>query len=253
MKKLALLFVAISAWSCTGDVGFANSDSGFESGAPGNTGRGGSLARFTIIDDFLYTVNGNDLKFFQLNGAETLPKGSITLNAFAETIFPFRNHLLIGTRTGMHIYGLENPENPNYVSQYQHFASCDPVVAQGNHAYVTLRNGTPCMWGQNQLDILDISSFSNPIHRNSVQMQNPQGLAADGDKLYVCEGQNGMAIFDITDPEFPQLEDYKTDVKPFDVIAFGNKLILTGENGISQYATNETDQLQLLSTIQLGE
>ncbi|MGR3809118.1 LVIVD repeat-containing protein [Jiulongibacter sp. NS-SX5] len=249
MKRIfsLILGVCVTLSSCTGDANFSQSDAG------GGSGRGGSLARFTIIGEHLYTVNGNNLKTFSIANQNTRLKSVVSLNAFAETIFPFKDHLLIGTRTGMHIYGLQDEDNPNFVSQYQHFASCDPVVAQGNYAFVTLRNGTPCMWGQNQLDILDISNFNIPVIKNSVQMVNPQGLSANGSRLYVCEGNNGLAIFDIQEPEQPVLEKYLNEVKPFDVIAYGNQVLLTGEDGISQYAVNQNDELQLLSTIKIGE
>ena len=37
--------------------------------------------------------------------------------------------------------------------------SCDPVVVQGDYAFVTLRGGTECQGFSNQLDIIDISTL----------------------------------------------------------------------------------------------
>jgi hypothetical protein len=249
MKKiLAFLGIVSLFFGCSSDVSFSNDFSG------GGSGRGGSLARFTIVGNHLYVVNQNKLNTFDLGiGTKVSLTSTNEINAFAETIFPFKNHLLLGTRTGMFIYGLSSPANPNYISQYSHFASCDPVVAQGDHAYVTLRNGTPCFQGQNQLDVLDISNFSNPRLVNTTQMINPQGLSVEAEKLFICEGSNGFNLFELTDPSKPILVKKYSNVNAFDVIAIKEKLIITGDNGISQYHLDSNNELQLQSKISIGD
>ena len=62
----------------------------------------------------------------------------------------------------MHIYSITEPESPNFVSTYQHVVSCDPVVVDDEYAYVTLRTGTTCAGWQNQLEVIDIQTLSNP-------------------------------------------------------------------------------------------
>jgi hypothetical protein len=230
-------------WGCAGEK--SAFDGGFSGG---NTGQGGSLARFTIVNNYLYTVDKNTLKAFKINDTKNPILSSITkINAFAETIFPFKNHLLIGTRTGMFIYNLENPEIPRYLSNYTHFASCDPVVAEGNYAYVTLRNGTPCMRGQNQLDILDISNLSQPTLVKSYQMTNPHGLGTNKNVLFLCEGDNGLKVFDKSDPlNIKELQNLK-DIKSLDVIPLTDRLIVTGRDGINQYEYNQKGEMKLLS------
>ena len=59
----------------------------------------------------------------------------------------------------MYIFNVASPENPQFVSVYSHVVSCDPVVAEGNYAYVTLRSGTNCNRGLNVLDVVDIKDF----------------------------------------------------------------------------------------------
>lgn len=243
MKYLYILIVISVSFAC---------ESNLSSAEPigGGSGRGGSLARFTIVKDNLYVVDNSNLKVFNI----TDPKDPVFVNnspidAFAETIFPFGEHLLIGTRTGMFVYSIAQPNKPTYVSQYSHFASCDPVVAEGDFAYVTLRNGTPCMWGQNQLDILDISNLSNPQLVNSVQMSNPHGLGIGGDILFVTEGNAGFKIFDRTNPAEPELINFIDNIPAFDVIPLNNTLILTGNDGIYQFAYDQEGNLDQLSKI----
>jgi hypothetical protein len=242
MKHIYLILIAALSLNCESNL---NSEP-----ISGGSGRGGSLARFTIVKNNLYVVDNSNLKVFNI----TNPKDPVFVNnspidAFAETIFPFGENLLIGTRTGMYVYNISQPNKPTYVSQYSHFASCDPVVAEGDFAYVTLRNGTPCMRGQNQLDILNISNLSNPRLVNSVQLLNPHGLGVNGNILFVTEGDAGFRIFDRSDPANPELIKFVSNIPAFDVIPLANTLILTGTDGIYQFAYDQQGNIDQLSKI----
>lgn len=244
MKKLfSVLSLILLLMSC--ESNFSANDS-----APGGSGRGGSLARFAVVKNHLYVVDNNNLKVFDVNNPlDPTFLNSTQIDAFAETIFPFGESLLIGTRTGMYIYNINQPANPTFVSVYSHFTSCDPVVAEGDFAYVTLRNGTPCMWGQNQLDILNISNLSNPRFLNSVPMINPHGLGVNGNVLFVTEGDEGLRVFDRTDPTEPQLLKFMTNVPAFDVIPLDETVIVTGKDGVYQFAYTQQGDLEQLSKI----
>ncbi len=246
MKNLKYLYLVFSAIiiSCKGD------SSGFASSVSPNLGSGigGSLARFTISKNHLYIVDSRSLKVFNISdAANPIDLGKTTINAFAETIFPFKDNLLVGTRTGMYIFNLNQPEKPTQIGVFQHFASCDPVVAEGNYAYVTLRNGTPCQRGQNQLDVLDISQLTNPRLVKSVPMINPHGLGLRDNILFVCEGDNGLKVFDRTNPVEIKQTQFLKDVKSIDVIPLQNRLIVTGKDGIYQYDFNAKSEMNLLS------
>ena len=78
-----------------------------------------------------------------------------------ETIFQYKNNLFIGSQTGMYIYDLSDPAVPEQLSVFNHLRSCDPVVVDDDYAYVTLRSGTFCMNGNNQLDVGNIVSASS--------------------------------------------------------------------------------------------
>lgn len=249
MKFHLFIFILLSAlvFSCKGDASSSDISPNIGSGT------GGSLARFTISKNHLYTVDSHSLKVFNINDA-TNPNyiGKVSINAFAETIFPFKNNLLVGTRTGMYIFNLSQPEKPIQEGVFQHFASCDPVVAEGNYAYVTLRNGTPCQRGQNQLDILDISQLNNPRLVKSIQMLNPHGLGVRENVLFVCEGDNGLKVFDRTNPVEIKETQFLKDVKSLDVIPLSNRLIVTGKDGIYQYEYTNSGEMTLLSKIPTG-
>ena len=55
----------------------------------------------------------------------------IRISENIETVFIAREHLFIGSMTGMYIYSLVDPVNPEFVSTYWHVTSCDPVVVEG--------------------------------------------------------------------------------------------------------------------------
>jgi hypothetical protein len=127
-------------------------------------GQGGSMARFTLIDNYLYTVSYTTLNTFDL-GTPQQPSFAGTTNLSnwgIETIFPFKNRLFIGSTTGMFIYDVSTPATPSKLGMFSHVQSCDPVIADDNYAYVTLRSGTTCQGFSNQLEVLNISDLNNP-------------------------------------------------------------------------------------------
>ena len=243
MKKLFLLLsFSIFVYACKSDSVAA--------GASSNTGVGGSTARFTIAKNYLYIVDNQSLKVYNiLDAANPTFVKKVSLNTVVETIFPFNDHLLIGTQTGMFIFNISSPENPQRISVYSHVVSCDPVVAEGDFAYVTLRSGTNCNRGINVLDVIDIKNLSSPKVQKSYPMLNPHGLGVDGNLLFVTEGDRGLKVFDKTNPlELKEIKFFQ-EFGAVDVIATGNNLIITGKDGIYQYSYNAQKELKLLSKI----
>ncbi len=220
------------------------------------TGIGGSMARFTIADNFLYTLDQLTLRSFDITQSiDPQLTSEVDVGWGMETIFPYNDYLFLGATNGMHIYSIEQPGLPSYTSSYSHVNSCDPVVVQGNYAYVTLRDGNNCGGFTNQLDILDISNINSPQLINTVEMQNPHGLGIDGYCLFVCEGDFGLKFFDasnVMEIENNQIRHYK-DIHALDVIPLNNNLMMIGNDGLHQYSYNCTgDDLLLLSTIPFG-
>jgi hypothetical protein len=233
-----------------GLTGFSACSSSSESAAPVTTGTGGSMARFTIAGDYLYTVSNTDLNVFDIRQtANPTSTGKVRLGFGIETIFPYNNHLFIGSQTGMEIYSLATPASPEHVSSYPHVQSCDPVVVQGNFAYVTLRDGAPCRNGENLLDIVDISNPRFPRSVNAFPLQNPHGLGIDRDRLFITEGDFGLKVFDVTEPTEPSLLQFIPDIRTYDVIPRNKLLLVVGKDGLYQYDYSRADSLQLLSSL----
>lgn len=245
MKKYQLVIIFIGIFL------LSNCQQATDGISPAGNGTGGSLARFTLGTGTLYTVSDFELNVFDVNTSPSIPNKltTIKLGFGAETIFPYKNMLFIGTTTGMKIFNNQDPTNPKLLSTYSHIFSCDPVVVQDNYAFVTLRSGTGCQRGQNSLDIVDIRDPEKPQLLKSFPMQNPHGLAVDGNNLFVCEGTYGLKSFDITDPLKPIEREFLKDVISYDVIPTNKRLIVTGKNGIYQYDYSEPKNLKLISKI----
>jgi hypothetical protein len=212
----------------------------------GGTGTGGSMARFTIINNHLYTVSDTKMQVFDISTASNpVQKNILEIGWGVETIFPMDNKLFIGTQTGMKIMNVSNPIDPQKISEYQHIRSCDPVVANDKYAYVTLRSDNTCTRGTNELQIIDIADMAKPVMVKNYPMGKPQGLALDGNNLFVCD--NIIKWYDVTDPKVLVLKNTSM-IEGTDLIARNGILMVIGPGGLSQYSYN-TGELKLLSRI----
>lgn len=219
-----------------------------------SVGIGGSMARFTIRDNYLYTVDRYNLRVFDIDELSSpLLASDQGIGWNVETLFPYKNKLFFGTQTGMLIYDLSNPAVPAYVSSYTHMKSCDPVVVEGNYAYVTLRAGNLCGEATSQLDVIDISDLNSPKLEESYPMQEPYGLGIDGKTLFVCDGEAGLKVYDASHPEnLVKITGFE-DVNAFDVIPFNGVLMMIGRDGLYQYDYSGPANMSLLSYIPIGE
>lgn len=220
--------------------------------ANGTSGTGGSMARFTIYDKYLYAATQSDLLVFDISTAEKPDSvNKVNLGWGAETIFPYKDKLFIGSNTGMYIFDNSNPAKPVRQSIFQHARACDPVVVEGDKAYVTLRQGW-CGQSPNQLDIVNISSLTNPFLIKSYTMDNPHGLSVLSNKLTLCEGKYGLKSYNVADPNDIKLLQHIKGINAFDVIQLGNNLLLMiGDDGFFQYDNSDPKNLKLLSKIEV--
>ena len=213
------------------DVFLASSSS---SGSKSSNGVGGSMARFALSNDRLYTVDYSMIKVFNTSDAAkpTFVKEVQTQSWDIETIFPFANHLFIGSMTGMLIFDISNKDNPAAVGAFDHARVCDPVISDGNYAYVTLRGGSTCEGFLNQLDVLDIADVTKPKLVQSYSMTNPRGLSKDGNILLICDGDDGLRIMDASNAAAIKPLSLLKMSTTFDVIAIGGIAIVSAMDGL---------------------
>lgn len=230
MKKYMLLagLIALIFSSCD------NSGSMLDPGGTENGGKGGSMARFAVYQNYLYTVDNTSLKVFDVTSPlNPVLKNTIDLGTGIETIFPKGNLLFIGTRFGMRIYNLNIPQSPSFMSSYSHIYSCDPVIADDKYAYVTLyAENTRCQRTTNELQVVDITNLYNPMFLASYPMTSPRGLGKDGNLLFVCD--DGLKVYNAANASDLKLKNH-FKIKAFDVIPYNNYLFVIGDDGLYQY------------------
>ncbi|MDR1980632.1 MAG: hypothetical protein LBQ39_03295 [Tannerellaceae bacterium] len=213
--------------------------------APGSTIEvGGSMARFAVCGDYLYTVDNSTLRTFDLSDAGSpayMDSKDQFLDFGVETIFPMDTLLFLGSQTGMYIYNVTRPDFPQQIARVSHITSCDPVVASGNYAYVTLNSEHSwCGRSVDELQIYDLSDLYNPqLVRTETGFKHPGGLGIDGNKLFICD--NGLKIYDVSDPQKPVWTGDLTHIpqadgiEAYDVIPLNGLLLVVGNGGLYQF------------------
>lgn len=249
MNKLYYIFLI------SGILFFAScSEEGADNGSTSETGQGGSLARFAVVGDFLYTVDQENMKVFSLNNEQK----PVHINDFyagfeIETIYPVgaTQTLYLGSSSGMYVYDITDPSSPSKLSFYTHIRSCDPVVVEDNYAYITLSTAdTWCSRGVNELQVLDVSDRdAQPVLIEQKVMNEPKGLGVDDSTLFVCD--MGLKVYDVSDVnDIKFLKHFSIEAN--DVIPVGGLLMVIGDDGLYQY-TYKDKEINYLSHIPLKQ
>jgi len=216
-----------------------------------NVGTGGSLARFKIVGEHLYVVDSHSINIFSIENLESpVELESVYAGFDIETIFNRKNHLFLGSMSGMYIYDITDPGLPTFVSEFQHGTACDPVVVDGNYAYITLRAGNLCGAFDSSLQIVDISDINSPVLKVSYEMDEPYGLGIKDEKLFICDGSSGLKVFDKSNVEKLEMLNHYNDIQTFDVIPLENHLLMIGDKVLHQY-TYQNNSIKLLSSFNL--
>ena len=188
-----------------------------------STSVNGSMSCVALIGDFIYAVDGHELRTFNAKPTSAdLFKSTNTIylpEDLLETVWTDGGtKLYLGSQTGLHIFDNINRAGPKLLGSYRHHLSCDPVVVVGNIAYSTQRDGRDCAGGVNQLDIVDISNPSRPYRIKNYPLTNPHGLAVSNDMVMVCDGRDGLRIFDARNPSSLQEISHTSGIMAYDVL-----------------------------------
>ncbi len=219
--------------------------------AAATTGTAGSEARFATVGNWLYATDLYELNVIDVaDAANPQAAKRQLLSGYAETVYPVKNNLFIGTTTGMGVFDIQDPANPKAVSWRGHWRGCDPVIADGNYAYLTLHNGSICGGVLNELDIYDITDLSAPVRVKSYPLNGPHGLSKDGNLLFICDGNAGLKIYDATNPPDIKLVGQVPGINAYDVITLNGIAYVDAKDGLYQYRYNGAGEMSLLSKLQ---
>lgn len=237
------------------EAAYAMSDAAaFGGSSNGSTfGVGGSMARFGLYNEYLYAVDNSTLYMFDVNTPES-PSGIGNQNVGwnVETMFIYDDHMFFGTQTGMLIFSLDVATVPEYIGQFRHVTSCDPVVVSDGYAYVTLRGGNQCGSNVNRLDVLELSDdYTDNQLLESYPMNGPFGLGIDDETLFVCDGDAGLKVYDVSDKH--HIDDHQIanfpNINTYDVIPVNGVLFMIGDDGFYQYDYSDLQNIFQVSFI----
>jgi len=228
----------------------SNSGSRQSSSSGSSVGVNGSMSRFTLYRDYLYTVINGYMDIFDLSGDEPVKSvENIAVGWDVETIFSYKDNMFLGSSTGMRIYSVADPVQPEYMSSVSHVVGCDPVVVENDMAYVTIHSGNWCGQNNNDLLIYDVSNVREPRHIVTYAMTSPKGLGIDNGTLFLCD--DGLKIFNASNPQTlmaNRLAHY-SGMDGFDVIPFDNVLMMIADDGLYQYDYSDLDKITQLSKL----
>ena len=216
-------------------------------------GVGGSMARFGLYNDYLYAVDNSTLYMFDVKNPESPSDiGTQSVGWNVETMFITDGHMFFGTQTGMLIYSLEVATVPNYIGQFRHVTGSDPVVVADGFAYVTLRGGNTCGSNVNRLDVLKLSADYREIDLlESYPLHGPYGIGIDDQILFVCDGDAGLKVYDVTDKL--HIDDHQIasfpNINTYDVIPVNGYLFMIGDDGFYQYDYSDIQNITQVSLI----
>ena len=236
--------------------GYGNGGIALNAGSSGSnsTGINGSMSRFSIYNDHLYSVINNYLNVFDLTGNKPVKAGAdFYIGRNVETIFSYKDNMFMGTPTGLLIYSVKDPLKPVFQSSLSHVYGCDPVVVENDLAYVTVHSGNLCGQSSNELFIVDVSNIKSPKQLVSYTMTNPKGLGIDNGKLFLCD--DGLKIYKVTNPQTimsNQLAHY-SGMNGYDVIPQNNILMMIASDGLYQYNYSDLNNIRQISKIPIGK
>ncbi len=257
MKQLLSLFaLTIFLFSCTDvtevDV---NADSAIS----------GKYNTMRVVGDYIYAVTDTELVTIDKSDSEfPVEIDRHELGGQIENLYAVEDALFIGSETDMHIFELKSNGIPELKSSTEHIVFeegpvqvCDPVISEKDIAYVTLsseqpNNTDPCSRTiiLNELKIYNVASLSSPKLLHSIQMDSPQGLAIDGDLLFITNLNTGTDIYRVDHKGNVELENH-IEGGAHDVIAVNNKVMIVSSTEINQYNYSNVQDIIHYGTIAL--
>lgn len=219
--------------------------------AGGGQGKAGSMARFGMMNDRLYTVSAHDLRVFNItNAADPFFVKNVYAGSFdIETIYPFRNSLFLGSMTGMHIFSVSNPDHPVRTGGFSHFRACDPVIVDGDYAYVTLNGSAGCGGQLNQMEVVNVSNLAAPSLVKAYPFTSPKGLSKEGDHIFLCDGKAGFRVLDAKNVNSISTIQTIGGMDTYDVVTMNNTAIVVARDGLYLFDYSNTSNVKLLSKI----
>lgn len=215
----------------------------------------GTVNRIAEHNGYVYVIGTSRLSVFSDAASFEIVNQS-SIGWAMETVYPLGDRLFIGTQNSMQVYDISNPIEPEWEGDYWHPVSCDPVLpVTENTAYVSLRSGdfAACPGDTNELLVLNVDdNFGQVTQIQSFSLNSPYGMTLNGNRLYVGEGANGMAVFDASNPRNLSLINIDRSIEAYDIIPHPTRsdlILIAGPDGFSQYEIQASDRFLFVSSV----
>jgi hypothetical protein len=97
--------------------------------------------------------------------------------------------------------------------------------------------------------VLDITNLLNPFALQTYSMTNPHGLSKDGDWLFVCDGAEGLKVYDAINPEELRIKQHITGFEAYDVILQNNIAVVVAVDGLYEFDYSDINHIHQVSRI----
>ncbi|HXL56499.1 MAG TPA: hypothetical protein VN958_09595, partial [Chitinophagaceae bacterium] len=75
----------------------------------------------------------------------------------------------------------------------------------------------------------------------------PHGLSKDGNLLFICDGNDGLKIYDASNPQDIRLKQHIKELETYDVITTNNIAIVVATDGLYQFDYSDINNIKQLS------
>lgn len=250
-KGFCLMAIVLFLVGCSADRGSFDVQEG---------GTSGSITRFVVHNSFMYVLNPNEVQTFDVSdSANPVLVNQLETDYGLETILIYKEKIYLGSRTALYILGIDNPAEPQILSQTDReaafFNGCDPVAVKDAYAYSTIKiiqNVCGNVGAESALLVYDVSDAEAPDLLSTHFLDLPNGLSYVGDFLFVCDaGQQALICFDISDPFAVQrVEDFDIAiVEPVDLIVDGDRMIVSTISDFKILDISDLSNVQIVGEI----
>jgi hypothetical protein len=97
--------------------------------------------------------------------------------------------------------------------------------------------------------VVNITNLSSPSLVRTYPMTHPHGLTKDNNLLFICDGRDGLKIYDATNPADIALKKHIAGLETYDAIAWNNNLVVVAKDGLYQYNYSNAENVTLRSKL----
>ena len=192
------------------------------------------INRFTIVDDHLYVLRETDLSIFDISGDSSMKQISNN-NISGGSILQKENLLLISKERSLRIFSLNDSTSFEFAGEFGSINYCNEIELKDSIIFVVGRVSNLCPSPDNKLDLFSIKEPENLILIKSIALGSPRGLVIWDNLLFVCQGKEGLTVFDISNSLEPIILKSFANIEANDIVVENDRLLVESEAGFTQY------------------